>query len=255
MKITMLAISVALLHVLPAAAQTLTPEPFTDRIVGMELEHPLLDGGDLDLLSFAGFLYARLPLGEARFLAELPFARWSETGSSAEGIGNVMLGLEGSAAGASLYGTLRLPTASNNASVGVPSILTNFYRLEAWAPDAMVLSVGAIWRDTARVNGGFDFQLGSAFVKVDDADLDVILDYGVQYVQRARAFGITGGLQGRGFATGTGNFADRTLHELRLRADYTGASVRPELGVRFPLDEDIRESIRAVIQLGVQFAI
>lgn len=246
----------ALLAATPATAQTLMPEPFTNREIGFELLRPLLDDDDdLDALSFASFLYTRLPIGPVHLLADLPIARMGADDLSSTGIGNIMLGVELARSRASFYGTVRLPTASDDEFANILAFITDIQRFEAWIPDVTTLSVGAILRDRRPSGHGFDFQFGAGFLIPDEGDTDVVLDYGAQYVYRPRAVGFTAGLQGRASVTGDGDFGERTLHDLRLRVDYTSGRLRPAIGFTIPFDDDVRESMNGVLRLGLQVGI
>jgi hypothetical protein len=260
MRKSILILNLVLLSAVPCGAQTLAPEPFTNRSIGIELIHPFLEDDDVEFLTFAATLAARLPIGSVHLLAELPFAVYNDDLTSSEGLGNVMVGVEAPAGSATLYATLHLPTASSGELANFMAFLADFHRAEAWAPDATTLSFGGIMRERGENNSGFDYQLGAAIIGSSadtEDDLELLLDYGAQYVYRPRTVGFTFGLQGRAFLTaeGDGSFADRTFHEVRTRLDYTGGRVRPAIGIAIPLDEDRRDIVNPILRLGLQFGI
>lgn len=244
-----------LLAATPAAAQNLTPEPFTDREVGIEFLRPMFEDDDLDALSFATYFYTRIPIGSVHLLADLPFVRMSADGLSSTGLGNLMVGLSGTRGKGTMYGTVRFPTASDDEPANLLAILGDIQRVEAWLPDVTTLSVGAILRDNRPSGHGFHFLLGAAFLLPDEGENEVVLDYGAQWVYRPSALGLTVGLQGRAGVTGDGDFGERTLHDLRLRVDYTSGQLRPAIGLAVPFDEDVREVLNAVLRLGLQVGI
>ena len=92
----------------------------------------------------------------------------------------------------------------------------------------------------------------------DDADFDneVLLDYGAHAFYRPNALGIVGGVNGRAIVTGDeGGFSERTIHEAQVRIDYTRGRWRPAIDFRVPIDEDLREGIKGVVRVGVEYAL
>lgn len=260
MRNSILILNLVLVTALPCTAQTLTPEPFSNRSIGIELIHPFFDDDDVEFPTFAATISARLPIGSVHLLADLPFAVYNDDFDSSQGLGNVMVGVEAMLGGGTYYATLHVPTASSGEVANFMALLADFHRAEAWAPDATTLSFGGIMRERGENNSGLEYQLGAAIIGSSadtDDDLELVLDYGAQYVYRPGAVGLTLGLQGRAFLTteGDGSFADRTFHEVRTRVDYTAGRVRPALGIAIPLDEARRQIVNPILRLGVQFGI
>ncbi len=242
----------------PAAAQStaLMPEPFARNEIGVEVLRPFFDESDgLDLLSFASYVYGRYAVTSGiTLVADLPWARVSIDGESNTGIGNIMVGAYGQRGRTTLYGTVHLPTASDDFA-NLFATLSELPRMHVWVPDITSVSLGGIFRDR-RANGhGIDAQLGAVVVKPDDGDWEMLLEYGAQYVYRPSQWGFTGGIQGLAFATTDGDFGERTFHDLRLRVDYTTGRWRPAIGLTLPFDDDLQEAINGVLRLGLQVGI
>lgn len=241
----------------PLAAQELIPEPFTDRSVGIELARPLLDGDDgLDALSWAAHIWTRFPVGGVHLLFDLPVARMHNDIFESSALGNLMVGVELMRGRATFCGTVHLPTAPNNeffASSG--GALSESQNAHAGFPDVTTFSFGGILRDRGSAGVGFDLMGGAVIMDIDDADTELLLDYGAQFVYRPRAVGMTIGLQGLMGVTGEGGFSDRTTHELRARLDCTAGRIRPAIGFSYPLDDYLREALDGVVRLGLQVGI
>ena len=257
MRKPILIITLVLLSAAPCAAQNLMPEPFTNRNIGIEVLHPLVEDEDVGLLTFAASVSARVPLGRVQLLADVPFAFYDDDFTTSQGLGNIMLGVEGAHNYGTFYATLRLPTASEGELANFMAYITDFYRFEAWIPNAVTLSFGAVMRERQDNHGGLDFLLGAAVMGVEETDdVELLLDYGAQYVYRPASIGVTVGVQGRALTTGEGTgFDQRTWHELRARLDYTSGRVRPALGVSVPLDEATRSVFDVALRLGAQVAL
>lgn len=259
---TFIMIIVLLLASAPSlAAQELMPEPFTDRSIGIELMRPLFDGDDeLDALSGAAHLSARYRIGGVHLLVDVPFARMNDDRFvESTAFGNVMLGLEVVRETRAYYATLRVPTAPRGEFAAQLAALADFQNAEAWFAELTTLSFGAIMRERYQSGFGFDALFGAQIMDVgsdvSDDDTQLRLEYGAQFVYRPSAIGMTLGAQGLATLSGDGNFAERTIHELRARLDYTAGRVRPAVGFVLPLDDTWREFLDGVVHLGVQLAI
>ena len=244
------------------AAQELMPEPFTDRSIGLELMRPLVDGDDdLDALSGAAHLSARFRIGGVHLLADVPFARMNDNQFvESTAFGNVMLGVELVRETQAYYVTLRVPTAPRGEFASALAGLAEFQNSEAWFADATTLSFGGVMRERYESGFGFDALIGAQIIDVGDEvtvedDTQLRLDYGAQFVYRPGVIGVTLGAQGVALLTGDGDFAERTIHELRARLDFTAGRVRPAIGFTFPLDDSWRELMDGVVHAGVQFAL
>jgi hypothetical protein len=174
--------------------------------------------------------------------------------------GNLMLGAELVRETQAYYVTLRVPTAPRGEFAAQLAGLAELQNAEAWFAELTTLSFGGMMRERYESGLGFDALFGARIRDVgddvtSDDDTQLRLDYGAQFVYRPSAIGMTLGAQGQATLSGDGNFAERTIHELRARLDYTTGRVRPAVGFVLPLDDTWREFLDGVVHLGVQFAI
>lgn len=258
MRKTLLLLTGILAASTPAAAQStaIMPEPFAPREFGIEIQRPFFEESEgLDFLSFATYFYGRYAITpEVTLVADVPWAHAGIDDESSTGIGNIMIGAYGKRGSTTLYGTIRLPTASEEFA-NLFATLSELPNVQTWVPDITSVSLGGIYRHRRPNGHGIDAQLGGVIVKPDEGDWELVLDYGVQYVYRPGQWGVTGGIQGTAFATGDGSFSERTFHEARLRVDYTSARWRPAIGLTLPFDDDIQEVVNGVLRLGLQVGI
>jgi hypothetical protein len=246
-----------------ASAQTLSQEWMRDGVFSIDVMRPFFDDDDPDFPS-SGFFNLRLPLGSVALLADLPYATVNTptiTGGTvnSRAIGNIMIGVEGRRGNIALTGSIRLPTAP----LGEPALgLGSFgdvHRFEAFFPDQLSLRGGLNYRP-ARTNA-VNADLGAALVILVESDEETVgeseafIDYGILFVHRPRAWGVSGGLAGRALITeGELTFDQRTAHEVRFTVDYTTSRVRPYLGATIPLDEGARDIVPWVLRVGLQVA-
>lgn len=238
----------------PAAGQILSPEPLGAGGFAIELNRPSLRAGsDLDVLTLAGALGVRVPLGNGTLLAELPFARVGYHDFSNEtAIGNLLLGYEAGAGATRFIASVRAPTASENEAVFF-GVVSDPLQIEAFLPEMASLRAGVLHRGSRTGKSAVDVQLAGVLFIPKEGDVDGALDYGVQGVIRPQTVGVTAGIAGRALVTGDNmSFAERTMHQLFARIDYTVGNVRPYIGVTVPMDEDVRDVVNATWRAGLQ---
>jgi hypothetical protein len=238
----------------PAAGQILSPEPLGTGGFAIELTRPSLRAGsDLDVLTLAGALGVRVPLGNGTLLAELPFARVGYHDFANEtAIGNLLLGYEAGSGATRFIATVRAPTASEN-EAALFGALSDVLQVEAFLPEVTSLRAGVLHRGSRTGRAAVDVHLSGVLFIPKEGDTDGALDYGVQGVIRPKTIGITAGIAGRAIVTGDNmSFAERTMHQLFARIDYTAGNVRPYVGVTVPMDDDVRDVVNATWRAGLQ---
>jgi hypothetical protein len=263
--ITLTAFSLAI----PSSAllgQSMWRPQTSGKSMGMEISKPFFDGGQMSALSTTTLLWVQWPIRDkVQFVGELPLAYGSyddEFGGESDFVlGNPYLGLRIGEDGSNLSGQLgvRLPLtpSHNNLALGV-GLFSDF-----------ISRPGAFWPDNVPITGTVAYQVrkddGLIFRVVGGADAWIATES--DYGDRVEAWGLygagagyenevwsfSGTLAGRAILTESGgSLADRTVHELGLDIGYLKASVQPNLFVRFPLDEGLRENLNVVVGFGIR---
>ena len=85
---------------------------------------------------------------------------------------------------------------------------------------------------------------------------ELFADYGVQGGYEGAAVRATVGITGRLLATEIGpSFADRTEHMITGMVELRRGQVRPSVLIRVPLDQSVREILRATVGFGLAIAL
>jgi len=242
--------------------------------VTLELIKPNFDGEDvLTLATSVLFLSARGPVSETnRMVVELPiahvgFVKLNELVEETL-LGNPYFGFEFGLSDSPTFFELgfRLPLAPDDmeyaSSVG---ILSDFERLEAFAPDLLLFTGGVNYQQRNASNIVFRLRSGpslwvfSSNEDEDDPEDEIWLDYSVQVGYENDSFSVLGGLTGSYWVTqGNDDEIDRTVHQLGVAASLIHGKLRPGVHFRLPLnsgDDAILAGLDFVfgLSLGLQF--
>jgi hypothetical protein len=233
-----------------AHAQSIWLDRTHAKTLHLELAKPQLDFVDDGFFTFAGFLSARLPLGQGiAFVGELPMATMSVDEGLLFGeeastmVGNPYLGVETREVGSGGWFEfgLRPPLASEDEFALFAGLTADVDRWEAFIPNAFFVRAAAHWRDDPRDDGiGADLRVApSVWIPEEDADTELFATYGAQVLLHSPQARGGAGLSGRWLVTeDDGDFGERSTHQLDIAADFLRGSVRPGLIVRIPLDDD-----------------
>jgi hypothetical protein len=246
-----------------AAAQSLWLDRANPKTIHLELAKPLFDG-DEGFLTFAGFLSARLPVGDRlAFVGELPMANLAVDDETSTTIGNPYLGIEtrpdGGHGGRFELG-LRPPLASEDELAFLAGLGADLPRWEAFIPEAFFARAAAHWRSDMR-DGAPGFDLGVAPVvwfPQEDGDTELFVTYSAQVLVDAAQVRGGVGLSGRWWATAEdADFGEASTHQLGVALDFLRGGVRPGLVLRVPLEEAgiILNSPDAVIGVTLNFVL
>lgn len=246
-----------------AQAQSIFLEPNNIPAVHLEALRPGLGGMDFSESTFALFLSSRITLGERLQLrAEVPYMTFqvekinccgnvysSSTGTE-NAFGNPYVGVDGGdlERGFQMEFGFRVPVVKDNKTAAQSGILTDpVERMEAFVRDIVPVYMGVNFRH--RSQNGFAMRLRLVPVFWIDVgsgsnkDTDIFLLYSAQAWYESGKVGVGGGFSGRFIATGEAEgFGERSLHQFGFFANYAFGSFLPGFQVRFPLDEDLKDS-------------
>lgn len=266
---TLAAASLAALFPGSSPAQSIWLDRSHDKTAAVEFYIPNFTDEGISTSTWIGFLSVRMPLSDQlRFAGEMPFAHSSFEsslffpGESQNTIGNPYLGLEIGRQGSPFFAEIgaRAPLASEgNSGAALAGIITDFDRFEAFMPNTVPITgmLNYYHKDPS----GFALRLrgGPSLLLYTDGDSDNTSDWFLGYSAQAgyetQRASVMAGVTGRANMSGDGDFGERSLHQFGANASMGFGRIRPGLHFRFPLDDDLKESLDFVFgaNLAIQF--
>ncbi len=218
---------------------------------------------DFDQESFTSFvtgviyLSAKYVISErVAVVGEVPFSRVGFDdgfGDSETLVANPYVGVElRNPSGPSFLEVgLRLPVASDDKfSATQVGFYTDADRFEAFLADVATVAIRVNYVHTGPSGLLARLRIGPSFwVDTGEtlADNEVFVDYSAQLGYEGGAMRWLGGLTGRWFATGEGDFGNRSFHQFGAALAVKLGQVEPGVQVRVPLDEDLSDIIDFVV--------
>ncbi len=260
-------LGVVLMGAQPLAAQSYLLPGTPQKGVWLEISHPDVEVFEVSAPSTAWYASGRYPLAP-RFwgVAELPFAYGKlnrPAGVESDGstvLGNPYLGIEYALTDRiqlEAGGRLPLTTADEQSFGDVVGFLADPLRGEAFMQDVVPISGGVVFHHG--LAGGVDLRarggLTSLFWRGDDdlGETMTALDYGVMALVPRGAARFGGGVTGRwDVSADEDGFAENSLHQLGLNADYAFGRMRPGITLRVPLDSDYRDMVKSSVGISLQ---
>lgn len=246
-----------------AGAQSLLLEQENVSYVGFELLKPhFVHGGNIGFMTLSTYASVRYKVSEqTAVVAELPYANYDPKSSfydSEDQVGNIYLGIE-QLEGHSGLGTelgVRLPTAgkSGTGSATAVSVFSDVNRWEGAYDELWAIQAAVSYRQVDQQGVGFRLRVGPyLFIPTNGADAEVMGLYAFQGYYLADGGQVTAGISGRILITESGNFGQRTFHQLDLGGSLHLQQFRPGVSVRIPLDTNYIDVVDLVygFQLGV----
>lgn len=248
----------AALSAAPLHAQPRWLAPDDGRTIWLEALRPgMEDMGGLTTIWRAG---TRLPLSDRlSMIVEVPWAHADleldpSDDTTTTGIGNPYVGLDLASGDCGRLGFgARVPLASDD-NVGVfAGFLGDFVdQAESFAPDHVPVTF-EVSRACPAGESGWSLRVhgaASAWLPRGDGDSEIMALYGIQgWYERSLVLGA--GLTGRALLTDEGDFAERTVHQLGGVVGFDLGAARPQIEVRVPLDEEIRDEVPWTVGLGL----
>jgi hypothetical protein len=252
---------------LPTALHAQWSAPPTAPTLTADWLKPSLKDGDVSFLSSLLTLSVDLPVRRLTMATvRLPIAHVGDGGGpprseSSTAHGNLFVGVRRSDEDhlRSLELGVWLPVAEVEDELGALFLgaFTDPLRIEGVAPDVTTVSARARWE--ARSGGGAFGALGLGalgwfFDSDRDEDAQLVFDYGGEVGSRGGWGWVVAELSGRLRATGGDDtsLSERTIHQLGVAAGLGDGRVQPSVRVRLPLEEDVRDIVRAVVGVGLQ---
>ncbi|HJR36332.1 MAG TPA: hypothetical protein VJ817_15350 [Gemmatimonadales bacterium] len=260
---------VSLLWSVTLPAQQYWPDRPEGTVVRADFLKPFFKGDAApQFLSGVVFISAGTPAGKLlRIEADVPMVRAGftigEIKESSLRIGNPYLGARFHRADrpVSAYLGVRLPLASEpETSAGglayEVGTLTDPDQFEAFLPNVFTARAGAEVRSLSPSGLLIAAKLGPSVLVPSKGtsgdDPELFADYGVQVGYEGSAIRATIGVTGRLLATESDlTLAERTFHMATGTLELRRGRIRPSLLFRMPLDQSMRESIRATVGLGL----
>lgn len=252
----------------PLSAQTVSLTRTGRSGVAIEAARPQLsdEDGTLGLTSGAFFLSGHGNVGgRTKLIMELPFAVARVDGfgpESSSAIGNPYVGLQLAHNGVRFDLGGRLPLASENEFASFVGAVAELERMEAFLPNAASVSaaVSAAVRAESgpargigiAVFGGPSLLIPTGDDRFSVNENELMLTYGIEPAYRSANVRAGARFLGRYITTEEGSFAERSMHQVGVFADFGAGHVRPGLHVRMPLDKDMREDLPWILGLNVQ---
>lgn len=248
-----------------AAAQA--PWLGTDRSPRLAAEafKPRFDAQDhLRASSSALFLSGRIQAGDAvSVVVEAPvaFGGYKLDNDGSVQVGNPYVGVElgrsRSPVWVELGGRVPLVGRDPNSAVEV-GILSDIDRFSAFLPQTAALSGALDFGMKDRSGLGFRARFGPELLvntasNNEGDDTETFVNYGAQ------AFWVQGPLDLRLHVGGlyaataeSGDFGERSMHQLGLAGSYLLGGVRPGISLRLPLDHDLTETLDYVLGITLE---
>jgi len=228
----------------------------------VEVTRPFFDDADdLSSLIIRGTFFMEMGARRSLF-ANVPLVYASFDGTSSTMLGNPEVGIalrteDGEALGSV---SLILPLAqelSDDDFATAVGIMADNLHFDRYASD--VFSVNGMLTPGTTLESGatVGFKVGASvwIPKGDDGgDMELLARYGAFFSYPGPSVHFAAELNGLGIVSEDDlSFSERTLHELALSVGWASGSTRPEIFVRIPLDEDIREVVTANVGVRLVF--
>lgn len=225
--------------------------------IAFEALHPNLSDEDASILTAAYYLSGHHQISSRALLVfQLPvaYSSISSVAGSSSTIGNPYVGIALSREKSSLEFGVRFPLASEDEEATFVGVFTDAMRMEAFLPDVLSARVSARQDFVRTDRAAFGMQIAPVLLVPtgDGSDPELIVNYsaGVSVMQPQARFHARAG--GGLIVTEAGRFAERTLHQLGIAADFGPGRVRPGAYLSVPLDADYQELVDIVFGLTLQ---
>lgn len=260
---------VSLLWSVTLPAQQYWPDRAEGTVVRADFLKPFFKGdGGPQFLSGVVFVSASGRAGKLlRLEADMPLVRagftLGEIKESSLRIGNPYLGARIHRADrpVSAYLGVRLPLAGDPQTLagGLANqvgTLTDPDQLEAFLPNVFTVRAGAELRSVSQSGLLIGAKLGPSLMvpskESSGDDPELFADYGVQGGYEGSTIRAAVGVTGRLLATESGlSLAERTFHMATGTLELRRGRIRPNVLLRIPLDQSMRESINATVGFGL----
>ena len=251
----------------PLSSQTISLTRPGRYSIALEAARPQLtfDDESVGAASAALFLSGHAALGSrANLIVELPFAHAKVDGllsESSSTVGNPYVGLQLVRDRVRFDVGGRLPLVDEGEFATLIGVAAELERMEAFLPDVASLSASIRMETGSEKGMHVAVFAGPSLLMFTGDDIlndgnELLLTYGIEPAYRGASVRAGARLLGRYVATGDdGTFADRSIHQLGLFADFGAGRVRPGVHLRFPIDEDMREDVPWILGLNVQFVL
>ena len=208
------------------------------------------------------FITGRFVSSRITVVAELPVARGDVAGGGSEtAVGNPYVGLEFyNPDGPWMFEVGgRIPVMSEDKTAAqVVGMHADFDRFEAFLSDVVTLTSKLGYFRKNDANMLLRLRAGPTFFAETkgDKETDWFLDYLGQVGYDGPQLYLLAGVSGRYFLSAeTGSFEERSVHQAVGSLGFKFGSVQPGVHVKLPLDEDLKESLDAVIGVNVGFVL
>jgi hypothetical protein len=226
----------------------------------LDILRPKLEGGGTSFTSVAAYASARMPLGAGAALRiELPFARLANSaGVSSSSFGNPYIGIEsGRQTGVTYEAGLRGPLASDTEIAPQLGALSDVTRVEAFLPDAVILSMRARYRFRDE-GSGFTFDAGggpSLWVATSgDADAELVVHHHMAAGRQGRHWWLAVGFGGWTVVSSDGgSIGERTVNQVGASIGSARGKARPAFHVIVPLSQ-VFTNVTIVLGVGLAIA-
>lgn len=263
---SVLGIVTGLVGGLSTAAGAQVFQPWGDpapRAVSLDVFRPAFDGGGTSTFTTINQIGLRFSTGSMVVVAELPIvlAKVDGAQSGATLIGNPLLGVSSDPNRSFIGGlAVRIPVVSVSTlekgfaqEVGV---IGDFADLEAYAEDVLTIQGTAGYRYRTPEHLALRLAVRPTFMAPtgsNNADSELLLDYGVQVGYETS--GYTAGMvfNGRAIVTEPGlSFGERTVHELLLGGSVIAGQWRPGVILRVPMDSELDNVLQPSIGIKLE---
>ncbi len=235
--------------------------------ITLDLNRPFFEGDEnFTFPSLAFNIYGRYSVSEkVTLVADLPFAysSFSFSGFGADEsennfvAGNMYLGAEIASNDKSFTTELgiRIPTATDDNIGSTVLVFSNYDRTESYVSDFM--DIGARGNYFLSLEENLQLRLrGGANLLIftggeEDIDSELLADYAGQFIYSSGVVNAKFGISGQAIITESDlDFDERVVNSLGLAVDFDLNGFTPGVGVKLPLDQDVREIIDAVLSVN-----
>jgi hypothetical protein len=245
----------------PVAAQELWPGPQASRF-RLDIAKPSFDSDGTGFFTLSVLPSVRFPVGPVRLTADLPLVFYSpEDGEGDQQIGNPWIGVEFGKAGGPLtfQAGARLPLANGDdeSEALYVGILGDWDHVEAYLPEVFSFTGSAIYQRHTEKGLVLGARLGTTMISYkedywgSDADADLMASYGLRIGYDRNRMMLAATLTGRLILTSEDD-EDSDIHQLGFEAGYRFGKVMPMVGLRLPLNGDLKEEVNNVLTVGIK---
>lgn len=244
----------------PLAAQEFWPGPTPARF-RFDIAKPSFDSEGDGFFTLSMLPSVRIPVGPVRITADFPFAFYSpESDDASQAIGNPWIGLEFGKLGGpfTFQAGARLPLADGEDDLEplIVGAYSDWDHAEAWLPDVFSFGAAAVYESHQESGLVASARLGLNAISYSDdywsdTDSDVMASYGVRIgYDRARVM-VAAALTGRLMLTADDG-EDSDLHQVGFEGGYRFGKVMPLLGLRVPLNGELKDAVNYVFTIGIK---